>query len=80
MFIFDFIISRNGVTGTLNMDDIRNSSKQLGRHCSYILQEDNLYADFSVQETMWLAANLKIGYIGPEKKQQMVRAEQINIV
>lgn len=54
------------------MRDIRISCKQMTRQCSYILQEDNLYADFSVQETMWLAACLKIGYIGPEKKQQMV--------
>lgn len=54
------------------MQDIKSSHKQLSRHCSYILQEDNLYGDFSVQETMWLAAGLKIGKIDLEKKQQMV--------
>lgn len=30
------------------------------KQCSYILQDDNLYANFSVHETMTLSANLKI--------------------
>lgn len=35
----------------------RNNAQKL---CSYILQDDNLYPFFTVNETMTIAANLKI--------------------
>ncbi|KAL7042531.1 hypothetical protein ACKWTF_001178 [Chironomus riparius] len=47
-----------GVKGTLEMG--KKSSNSAQKLCSYILQDDNLYPFFTVNETMLIATNLKI--------------------
>lgn len=54
------------------MNNVEILSASYGRDCSYILQDDNLYPDFSVQETMMIAANLKIGGVTLQSKQDIV--------
>ena len=54
------------------MNNAKVTDKEYRNQCSYILQEDNLYPTFSVQETMMLAASLKVRGISSEEKQQMV--------
>lgn len=53
--------------------DLPLADKKCKKLCSYILQDDNLYANFTVQETMMLAASLKIAGISFEEKELMVR-------
>lgn len=50
------------------MNDIKLGSKRYTKYCSYILQDDNLYPSFSVQETMLSAANLKIADLSIDEK------------
>lgn len=64
--------SKTGVTGSISMNGVPSASRHYGHHCSYILQEDNLYANFTVQETMWLAASLKIADLSDADKQSTV--------
>lgn len=63
---------RRGIGGNAQMSNVEILNDSYGRDCSYILQEDNLYPEFSVQETMMLAANLKIGVLTVQKKQDIV--------
>lgn len=63
---------RQGIGGHAQMNNVEILSTSYGRDCSYILQDDNLYPDFSVQETMMIAANLKIGGVTLQKKQDIV--------
>lgn len=53
------IFSQNGVTGAINV----GSKAKTRKVCSYILQDDNLFAMFSVQETMFFASRLKVDCI-----------------
>lgn len=50
------------------------SSTEANKLCSYILQDDNLYPFFTVNETMMIAANLKISnrIMGRETKQNLI--------
>lgn len=55
------MFSRKGVTGEIAINGQSSVGLNVDRkQCSYILQDDNLYANFSVRETMTLAVNLKI--------------------
>lgn len=54
------------------MNNAKVSEKKYRRQCCYILQEDNLYPTFTVQETMMLSASLKISGISSEEKKQIV--------
>lgn len=54
------------------MNNAKLGGKRYRKQCSYILQEDNLYATFNVQETMMLVASLKIAGISLEEKEQIV--------
>lgn len=60
--------SKTGVEGSVQMNDIKFGSKKYTNYCSYILQDDNLYPSFTVQETMLLAANLKIADLSLDEK------------
>jgi ABC-type multidrug transport system ATPase subunit len=53
-----FICSTKGVKGDLEMG--KKTSNNAQKLCSYILQDDNLYPFFTVNETMLIATNLKI--------------------
>lgn len=50
------------------------SSNNAQKLCSYILQDDNLYPFFTVNETMMIAANLKISSrcMSPNEKQILI--------
>lgn len=52
-----FHCSTDGVKGVLEMGSGSNCGQ---KSCSYILQDDNLYPFFTVNETMRIATNLKI--------------------
>lgn len=52
-----FNCSTDGVKGVLEMGSGSNCAQ---KSCSYILQDDNLYPFFTVNETMTIATNLKI--------------------
>lgn len=54
------------------MNNAKVSEKKYRSQCCYILQEDNLYPTFTVQETMMLSASLKISGISSEEKKQIV--------
>lgn len=45
--------------------------------CSYILQEDNLYSFFTVNETMLIAANLKISSRCMSHKDKQILVDNI---
>lgn len=69
----------NGVKGYINLFDKKFGNKKYHKLCSYILQEDNLYPNFNVQETMMFAASLKIAGIGKEEKELLVKKHLKNI-
>lgn len=54
------------------MNNAKLGGKRYRKQCSYILQEDNLYGTFNVQETMMLVASLKIAGVSLEEKEQIV--------
>lgn len=54
------------------MNNAKVSDKKYRNQCCYILQEDNLYPTFTVEETMMLSASLKISGISVEEKKQIV--------
>ncbi len=54
------------------MNNANVSDKKYRSQCCYILQDDNLYPTFTVQETMMLSASLKIRGISSEEKKQIV--------
>lgn len=64
--------SKKGVQGTVQMNDIKLGSNKYSRKCSYIMQDDNLYASFTVHESMMMAANLKIAGITSDEKNLIV--------
>lgn len=64
--------SRSGVTGDINIHKPQPGGKKYRKSCSYILQEDNLYPTFNVQETMMMAASLKIAGVSHEEKELIV--------
>lgn len=66
--MINFHYSQGGVGGSVQMNDIKLGTKRYSKYCSYILQDDNLYSSFTVQETMLLAANLKIADLSIEEK------------
>lgn len=57
-----------GFDGKIQMSDIKFGSKKYTKMCSYILQEDNLYASFTVHETMMLASKLKTADISVDER------------
>lgn len=56
------------------MGDGKGHNRKGQKLCSYILQEDNLYPFFTVNETMLIAANLKISSrcMGRKDKQILI--------
>jgi ATP-binding cassette, subfamily G (WHITE), member 1 len=62
----------DGVKGVIDMGN--KTSTEANKLCSYILQDDNLYPFFTVNETMMMAANLKISsrIMGRESKQSLI--------
>lgn len=54
------------------MNDVKLGNPKYAKKCSYILQDDNLYPNFTVHETMVLAANLKIGDMTIDEKNLIV--------
>ena len=72
MFLFLFHRTQ-GVKGVLDMG--QEHGGQFQKHTSYILQDDNLYPWFTVQEAMSVAANLKISKdcMNHDEKQNLVK-------
>lgn len=66
------IYSKNGVGGSIHMNDVKLGNPKYAKKCSYILQDDNLYPAFTVHETMLLAANLKIADMTVDEKNLIV--------
>lgn len=66
----------NGVKGVLDMGK-KSSSSNGQKMCSYILQEDNLYPFFTVNETMLIAANLKISSRCMSQKDKQILIDNI---
>lgn len=54
------------------MNDVKLGHPKYSKKCSYILQDDNLYPNFTVHETMVLAANLKIADMSIDEKNLIV--------
>lgn len=70
-----FACSTDGVRGVIDMGGGNaRSSSNAQKLCSYILQDDNLYPFFTVNETMMTAANLKISsrISSKESKQNLI--------
>ncbi|XP_031623711.1 ATP-binding cassette sub-family G member 1 [Contarinia nasturtii] len=63
---------QNGVGGSIHMNDVKLGSQKYAKKCSYILQDDNLYPNFTVHETMILAANLKIADMSVDEKNLII--------
>ncbi|CAD7079005.1 unnamed protein product [Hermetia illucens] len=63
-----------GVSGQIS---IAKNGKESRKICSYILQEDNLFPLFTVQETMILAATLKISNKSMSTKEKHILVENI---
>jgi ABC-type multidrug transport system ATPase subunit len=62
MFIQNFSISSSstkGVKGDLSING-KSLNRKSRKLCSYILQDDNLLPNFTILESMTMAANLKI--------------------
>lgn len=60
------------MTGEINIHQRQPGGKKYRKACSYILQDDNLYPTFNVQETMMMAASLKIAGVSQEEKEIIV--------
>lgn len=58
------------------MNDVKLGQPKYAKKCSYILQDDNLYPNFTVHETMVLAANLKIADMSVDEKNLIVSFHQ----
>lgn len=72
IFIIEFF-SKSGVDGDINISKKENNNEKHGRRmCSYILQDDNLFPLFTVQETMEQAADLKLDNVSIKEKQKLV--------
>lgn len=72
----NFHYRTQGVKGVLEMG--QSDSKNTGQNlCSYILQEDNLYPFFSVNETMLIAANLKISKCAMSHEDKQILIDHI---
>lgn len=69
---FFLLCSQSGVGGSIHMNDVKLGSQKYAKKCSYILQDDNLYPNFTVHETMILAANLKIANMSVDEKNLIV--------
>lgn len=71
-FLFYFYRT-TGVKGVLEMGQ-KKSRGNARKMCSYIMQDDNLYPFFTVNETMLIATNLKISSrcMGHDDKQILV--------
>ncbi|KAJ6643142.1 ATP-binding cassette subfamily G member 4 [Pseudolycoriella hygida] len=63
---------QTGVVGEVKMNNAKVSDKKYRNQCCYILQDDNLYPTFTVEETMMLSASLKISGISLDEKKQIV--------
>lgn len=61
------------------MNNAKVSDTKYRRQCCYILQDDNLYPTFTVQETMMLAASLKISGISLVEKEQIVSVIYVSL-
>lgn len=74
--IYFFIFSTKGVKGLLELgkSTAGNDAQKL---CSYILQDDNLYPFFTVNETMLIAANLKISSRCMSQKDKQILVDNI---
>lgn len=81
-FSFFFCIvpnySRKSVGGSIHMNDVKLGHPKYAKNCSYILQDDNLYPNFTVHETMVLAANLKIANMSIDEKNLIVSKSPLN--
>lgn len=60
------------------MNDVKLGHPKYAKNCSYILQDDNLYPNFTVHETMVLAANLKIANMSIDEKNLIVSKSPLN--
>jgi ATP-binding cassette, subfamily G (WHITE), member 1 len=65
-----------GVKGVLEMGQKEMGNSAL-KMCSYILQDDNLYPFFTVNETMSMAANLKISSRCMSQDDKQILIDQI---
>jgi len=55
----------------------KKSSNNAQKLCSYILQDDNLYPFFTVNETMLIATNLKISSRCMSQKDKQILIDNI---
>ncbi|XP_037960649.1 ATP-binding cassette sub-family G member 1 [Teleopsis dalmanni] len=65
--------TKNGVTGTVKFGEALKSRKL----CCYIMQDDHFYSFFTVEETMMLAATLKISNNSMNLKEKKMLIEHI---
>ncbi|XP_061388837.1 ATP-binding cassette sub-family G member 1-like [Musca vetustissima] len=65
--------TKTGVTGTIKFGDAPKARKL----CCYIMQDDHFYAWFTVEETMMLAASLKISNESMHIRDRKLLIEQI---
>uniref|UniRef100_T1PFN6 ABC-2 type transporter n=1 Tax=Musca domestica TaxID=7370 RepID=T1PFN6_MUSDO len=65
--------TKTGVTGTIKFGDAPKARKL----CCYIMQDDHFYAWFTVEETMMLAASLKISNESMPIRDRKLLIEQI---
>lgn len=70
-----YLYRKHGVKGSISMGSSDDEKLNNRKVCSYILQDDNLFPNFTVQENMIMAARLKISKQGlsDENKNILVR-------
>ncbi|XP_053961340.1 ATP-binding cassette sub-family G member 1 [Anastrepha ludens] len=67
-------LTKIGVSGTINFGDTPTKSRKL---CCYIMQDDHFHSWFTVEETMLLAAQLKISNASMNMKEKKVLIEHL---
>ncbi|XP_067624910.1 ATP-binding cassette sub-family G member 1 [Eurosta solidaginis] len=67
-------LTKNGVSGNVNFGDSPTKSRKL---CCYIMQDDHFHSWFTVEETMLLAAQLKISNDSMNMKEKKMLIEYL---
>lgn len=69
MFLF---FRTEGITGTILMNDNERDLSKFRKLSAYIMQDNQLHSNLTVDEAMNVAAKLKIGDKKPKEREEIV--------